>query len=161
MRQLLISYLHSSANINSSSVGKFVIFIDQLPKRGISKNFKSGKGMIPKGLVKVFCSCFNWEAEDSEEVNLIFKMVNWWGLVCSPSFLSPGEYLGMEKWCEHHFQVLDWHKKLQVVDWIKKAFWLCLPGNFVNNFFCDYTTIKGKFSTSRPSSFAGISFCFS
>ena len=58
-------------------MGKFVIFIDQLPKRGISKNFKSGKGMIPKGLVKVFCSCFNWEAEDSEEVNLIFKMVNW------------------------------------------------------------------------------------
>lgn len=41
---------------------------DQLPKRRISKNFKSGKGMIPKDLVKVFCCCgggccsFNQEA---------------------------------------------------------------------------------------------------
>lgn len=65
-------------------MGKFVIFTDQLPKRRISKNFKSGKGMIPKDLVKVFCCCcfgcrsFNQEAilNDSEELEPIFKMVS-------------------------------------------------------------------------------------
>lgn len=58
-------------------MGKYVIFTHTSPQRRISKNFKSEKRMIPKGLVRGLPYFYKEAAQNDSELDLICKMVSW------------------------------------------------------------------------------------